>query len=284
MGGASGIFYGSINVLSKPFVAHPLWKAAVAYLASATVLSPFLRGLHMERRDWPNVLAMGLIGGGLAPILLFYGLRETAAADAGLLLTLELVTTTVLAVIFLGERFRPGEGLGLAFLLASAAIIALAVPAQAAAGSTLRGAALVLGAAVCWGIDNTASARLVGSYRPRSLIALKGLLGGTACLAAALITQAPVPHGVDAAAMAGLGILAIAFSSLLFYTALQRVGASRTSAMNIAFTALIGAAGGAFVLGEHLRPMHAVAVAAVLVGSVLLARTPTDAAPVAAMD
>src|SRR5687768_11932133 len=150
MAAGSGVLYGSINVLAKPVDVDPLVKAAIAYLVSAAVLSPFLRGLHIACGDWPKVLAMGLVGGGLAPVLLFYGLREAAAADAGMLLTVELVATAALAVLFIGERYRPKEVAGLAALLAGALLVALASQAGGAGGTTPLGIALILGAALGW--------------------------------------------------------------------------------------------------------------------------------------
>lgn len=272
LGAGSGILYGSINVLSKPLPIHPLAKGWIAYLASALLLSPALRGLRVARGDGWRILTMGLVGGGLAPALLFFGLQSTAAADAGLLLTLELVTTATLAALFLGERFHAREGAGLLALLGAGALVALA--SGHSGGSSLRGALAVLGAAVAWGVDNTVSARLVGGYGTRQLIAAKGLLGGTALLLAWLVVGAPLPAPAPAAAMAALGLASIALSSILFYTALRRVGAARTSAMNIATTGLVGAAGGALLLGERLTWLHAAALALLLVGAALLARGP----------
>jgi drug/metabolite transporter (DMT)-like permease len=271
LGAGSGILYGSINVLAKPLDLHPLAKGWVAYLASALVLSPALRGLRIARGDGWKILAMGLVGGGLAPALLFFGLQRTAAADAGLLLTLELVTTAVLAMLFLGERFHAREGAGLVALLGAGACVALASTGQAGA-SSLGGALLVLGAAVGWGIDNSVSARLVGSYGVRQLIAVKGVLGGGAMLLAALAVRAPLPTPGPGLAMVALGIASIAISSLLFYNALRRVGAARTSAMNIATTGLVGAAGGALLLGERLSWLHGAALALLFAGAWLLAR------------
>ncbi|HUR64306.1 MAG TPA: DMT family transporter [Candidatus Thermoplasmatota archaeon] len=267
----SGVLYGSINVLAKPLLLHPFAKGWIAYLAAALLLSPALRGLRVAKGDGWRILAMGLVGGGVAPALLFYGLERTAAADAGLLLTLELVTTAALAMLFLGERFHAREGVGLAALLGAAACVALA-SAGSGGATTLAGALLVLGAAVAWGIDNAVSARLVGSYGTRQLIAAKGLLGGLALLTAFLAVRAPLPAPGPALAMAALGIASIALSSLLFYTALRRVGAARTSAMNVATTGLVGAAGGALLLGERLSWLHGAAVALLLVGASLLAR------------
>jgi drug/metabolite transporter (DMT)-like permease len=271
MAAGSGVLYGSINVLAKPVDLDPLVKAAIAYLVSALVLSPFLRGLEIARADWPKVLVMGLVGGGVAPVLLFYGLQETAAADAGMLLTLEMVGTAALAVLFIGERYRAREVAGLGALLAGAVLVALATRSEGEGGSTVVGMAFILGSALGWALDNAVSTRLVGSYPPRGLIALKGLLGGTACLIAALAFGSRTPDLKGFAAMAGLGVLSIAVSSLLFYHALGRVGAARTSAMNIATTALIGAAGGALLLQERLVALHWAALAAILLGAGLLA-------------
>lgn len=269
----SGVLYGSINVLAKPLDLHPLAKGWIAYLCSAALLSPALRGLRIARKDAWRFLAMGLVGGGLAPALLFFGLQHTAASDAGLLLTLELVATAALAMLFLGERFHAREGIGLVALLGAAACVALASAGGGA--SSLRGAILVLGAALAWGVDNAVSARLVGGYGVRQLIAAKGLLGGLALLAASLAMGAPPPLPGPALAMAALGVASIALSSLLFYTALRRVGAARTSAMNIATTGLVGAAGGVFLLGERLGWLHGAALALLLAGAWLLARPPS---------
>lgn len=268
----SGILYGSINVLSKPIDLHPLAKTAIVYLTSAAVLAPFALGLRVQRRDWPKVLVMGLVGGGVAPILLFFGLRGTAATDAGLLLTLELVVTAALAMMFLHERFRGNDVAGLLFLLSAAGLVALSTRNSGDLGTSWRGVLLVLGSAVGWGIDNAVSTRLVGSYRPAGLIAVKGLLGGLASLGAFFVVRAPTPSAGGALAMAALGVTSIALSSMFFYNALARIGAARTSAMNIATTALIGAVGGAALLDERLGWLHVAALAAVGAGAFLLGR------------
>ncbi|HEX2065663.1 MAG TPA: EamA family transporter, partial [Candidatus Thermoplasmatota archaeon] len=93
-----------------------------------------------------------------------------------------------------------------------------------------------------------------------------------ALLAAALLARAPLPTPGPGVAMAALGVASVGLSSLLFYTALRRVGAARTSAMNVATTGLVGAAGGALLLGERLSWWHGAAVALLLLGAGLLAR------------
>src|SRR5207237_9144771 len=99
-------------------------------LASGLLLAPFLRGFRLSARsrrpDLWKMAAMTLFGGALAPALILYGLQRTTAVHAGLLLTLELVVTGVLALLLLRERMSLRHGLGLAALLAAAIAVALA--------------------------------------------------------------------------------------------------------------------------------------------------------------
>jgi drug/metabolite transporter (DMT)-like permease len=213
---------------------------------------------------------MGLVGGGLAPVLLFYGLREAAAMDAALLLTMEFVATALLAYVFLAERASGRAGAGLALLFASALLVAIP-GGREDTGTTARGVALILASAVAWGVDNAVSAHLVGIYRPHQLIAVKGLLGGLAAAAAAVAVGVHLPDVPAAGQVALMGVASISCSSLLFYHALRLVGAARTSAVNIATTAIVGAVGGAWLLAEPFGWLHAAAIAMVVAGSLLLA-------------
>ncbi len=267
----SGLLYGSINVAAKFVPAEPFAQAAIAYVASFLLLSPFLRGLRIARHDWPYVLAMGLLGGGVAPVMLFFGLKEAGSADTGLLLTMEMVATAAFAVMFLRERVQGRDGLGLLCLLGAS--VAVALVAGRDGSTTLRGALLVLGSAVVWGIDNTVSAKLVGDYRPPALIAVKGLLGCGASFVALAVTGTALPEAKWIGALMLMGIVSVGASSVLFYNALKVVGAARTSAMNIATTALIGAAGGALLRGEALGWPHILALVLVMTGAALLGRS-----------
>ncbi|MEK6975327.1 MAG: DMT family transporter, partial [Candidatus Thermoplasmatota archaeon] len=264
----SGILYGSINVLAKPVALHPAWLATIMYVTSSLVLSPFGLKLRLQRKDLPKVFAMGLLGGGLAPLLLLHGLEKTAASDAGLLLTMEMVATAAFASTFIGERYRGRELVGLGALLVAGVCVALA--GRSSGQSTWTGVFLVLGSAVAWGVDNTVSARLVGSYRPQGLIAVKGTIGGLVCGTWVLLTSPPWPEATQALAGAAMGIASIAVSSVLFYHALQRIGAGRTSALNIATTALVAALGGVLLLDERLVWWHGAAFLAVATGATLL--------------
>jgi len=286
---ASGVLFGSINVAVKWQPIHPLLQSAVSYLTVALLLSPGLRHLRIPAADRWRLGGVALVGGAISPMLLFTGLQSTTAVDSGLLLTLELAATAVLAVLFLRERERPLGWLGITLLLAAAVCVpigaAVASPAAPSGqGTTAWGAALVALAAVGWAVDNTLSTKLVGSYTPMQVLAVKGLVGGLAALACATATGGLSSHpsalGVGVAVAAG-GVL-LTGSLLCFYRALQSVGAARTSALNIPLTALASAAGGALVLGERPTWLHLVALLLAAAGVGLLASPRAHSPPVAA--
>ncbi|MHB8606517.1 MAG: DMT family transporter, partial [Thermoplasmatota archaeon] len=239
-------------------------------------LAPALRGARVARADWPRVLAMALVGAALAPVALFFGLERTTAVDASLLLTLELVFTTLLAAFFLAERTRGSALAGLALLFAAALAIALASATGRAGGSTALGAFLVAAAAFGWGIDNTLSTALTANYTSKHLVALRGLIGGAATLVVALVLR---PHlirdlrAADVLPLLFIGLVGIALSTYLVYGAFRRIGATRSAALFVPATALTGALAGHFFLGEELGALHLVAAVLIVVGVVLVARS-----------
>lgn len=268
----AALLFGLVSVVAKGSALAPLVQGGIAYLLAGLALAPALRGARVERTDRAKVVAMALVGGALAPALLFYGLQRTTALDASLLLTLEMVFTALLAAIFLRERVRGRALAGVALLFVAALLVAAASATQAGR-STLVGAALVGLAALGWGIDNTLSARLVGTYKPQHLIAIKGLLGGaTALLVAAALREPFVVSAPDAVRVAAIGLLGIGASVVLFYHALRRIGATLASAIFLPASALAGAFAAFLVLREPVSSLHGVGGLLLAMGLFLLAK------------
>jgi drug/metabolite transporter (DMT)-like permease len=260
--------FGFANLAARTSSLPPLLLAASAYLLGGLMLSPSLRRLRVSGGDRWRLAAMGIVGGALAPALLFFGLRETRAVEASLLLTLEMVFTALLARLVLGERSTRRSLLGSALLFAAAVVVA--ARAQGEGASSLRGAALVALASLGWAVDNTLSARLVADHPPAALVSAKGLIGGGAALVAALVVgPMVVPSGPDALRILYVGVVAMGLSTFLFNRALQDLGASRTTALFLPGVALAGALGGAAFLHEPLGWEHAVAAALIVVGAPL---------------
>lgn len=259
---AAALTFACVNVAARRAIVdgvQPLWMVAFTYLGGGLVMLPFARRAKLappERLRMAGVVACGAIA---APILLFFGLARTGAADASLLLNAEMVATVALAIVFLGERLRGWEAAGLALLAAAAVTVSFASGARG--GSTLLGAALVGAAALLWAVDNTLSTPLSARHDPRGLIAIKTLSGGAVVLAAT-IALVGLPGGSpwDWGLAIGAGILGVAVSSVLFYVALRAIGAARTTVL-FATSGLFGVVLAAAVLREPLSAFHAAAIA-----------------------
>lgn len=271
---ASAVLFGLVNVAAKPADVHPLLLSGASYLLAGVLLAPTLRGVRMPAGDRWKVLVVALVGGAVAPVLLFFGLQRAAASDASLVLTLEMVGTALLARLLLGERVGRWGAAGLALLLAAVALVAVASGGEGGRSSWL-GLALVALAALGWAVDNTVSARLVKDLAPHRLVALKGLVGGAATLLVLLaLGGASVPSPGDALRIAYVGALGVGASIVLFYGALQRAGASVTVGVFLPASALTGVLAAALLLREALGPLVLLAAALAAGGLALVARKP----------
>lgn len=109
-----------------------------------------------------------------APICLLLGLRTTAAANASLLNNFEIVATALIALAAFGEKISARLWLGIASVTLSCAILSFD------GAQSLRfspGSALILLAAVCWGLENNCTRR-ISSFDPQQIVLLKGIFSG----------------------------------------------------------------------------------------------------------
>jgi drug/metabolite transporter (DMT)-like permease len=269
----AALFFGFVNVTAKRTTLHPLALAGTTYLLAGLALSPWLRGLRIGRADWGRVALMSLSGAFLAPVLLYYGLDHANAADASLLLTLEMAFTALLAALLLRERVRGRAALGMALLFLAALLVGAAglLAPRLPGATSLLGVVLVVGATFGWSVDNLASTHLTRRHDPRGLIALKSLVGGGACALAWLATQPmEAPTARNLLEILFIGLVGVGASTVVFYRALQLVGATRTTGVFVPAIALSGAAAGALLLGERLGWPHLVAGVLMVAGVALL--------------
>lgn len=163
---------------------HAFALAGLLYLGAALAVLPAVIRRPPSRRairsEWRPAFGAVLVGGAIAPVLLMAGLERTNAASASLLLNTELVATVVFAAIFFREHIGPR-------VLASAAIITTAsvVLTWQPGTSISAGAILVVAACAAWGLDNCITAN-IQQVNPEHIVALKGLVAGSANLAIGL--------------------------------------------------------------------------------------------------
>ncbi|MGH2511348.1 MAG: DMT family transporter [Candidatus Limnocylindrales bacterium] len=150
----------AVRQLPDPAVFTALKNAMAAMILLAVVLGlGAARGLgRIERRHWPAVLAVGVIGGGLPFILFFVGLAEASAPSAAFIQKTLFVWVALLAVPFLGERLSLISIAGLAVLLVGQVLVLPPSGMHWATGETL-----ILAATALWSVETILVKRLLGS-------------------------------------------------------------------------------------------------------------------------
>jgi drug/metabolite transporter (DMT)-like permease len=167
-----------------------------------------------------------LFGGILGPVLLMVGLTNMPASGASLLLNAEGVFTAVLAWFVFRENVDRRIALGMLAIIAGA--IVLSVPTGADLGTALPSLA-ILGACLCWGIDNNLT-RKVALNDATWLAAVKGGVAGPVNLMLAFALGAELPAAGNIAAAMVVGFFAYGVSLVLFIIAMRHVGTARAGA------------------------------------------------------
>ncbi len=258
-----------LQALLRSAVAGPLllaWFAARQGRAGLAAL------LARDGTLWAGLLTSVLFA--LEFILLFRGVQLTSASRAVVLLFSGAFFTAIGAHLLVpGERLRPvnAAGLVLAFLG-----VAATMGNGSAGGGSLRGDAMVLGAAAAWGFTTVvvkASRRL--SMAPPEKVLAYQLFGSVPILLAAAWAWGEL-RMPDASALAWASVtyqcVVVAFASYLtWYWLVGRYPAGRLAAFSF-LTPLLGVVAAWLLLGEPLTPMLLFGLACVGAGLRLVNR------------
>ncbi len=153
--------------------------------------------------------------------------RVRARTGASLLLNAEGVFTALLAWFVFRENVDRRVALGMVAIVAGAVV--LSVPTGAVELGATWPALAVLGACLCWSVDNNLT-RKVALNDATWLAAVKGGVAGPVNLVLAVLLGAAMPPVWSIAAAMGVGLLAYGVSLVLFIVALRHVGTARAGA------------------------------------------------------
>lgn len=246
----------------------PVMLAALLYLGSGIGLSCCLllrsrkreSGAAIAPSDLPWLAGAIVAGGILGPVLLMTGLTLVPASSASLLLNMEGVLTALLAWFVFREQFDRRIFIGMVLIIAAGVLLSW----EPGSGSGLPwGALYVIGACLCWAIDNNLT-RKVSASDAMQIAATKGLVAGIANLLVAMVwLRQPLPSasGITGAALVGFG--GYGLSLVLFVLALRGLGTARTGAYFSA-APFVGASISLLMLGE--QPGMPFWIAAALMG------------------
>jgi drug/metabolite transporter (DMT)-like permease len=199
----------------------------------------------LGRRDLPWLAGAVVSGGVAAPLLLMIGLAQTPAAAASLLLTLEGAATALIARFVFGESYGPRLALGMACLVAGAALLSWSGPPTL---DGVIGPLAIVAACAAWGLDNNLT-RKISLADPLQIVEIKGLVAGPVNLTLGFLAGGAIPALSSSLIAAAVGFASYGVSLVLFIFALRGLGTARTSAY-FATAPFFGALAAVVTLGE----------------------------------
>jgi drug/metabolite transporter (DMT)-like permease len=258
--------------LSAPFAkmllgeVSPWLLAGLLYLGSGLGLAIVRmvwqsKEAGLSRRDLPWLGAAVLSGGVIGPVLLLFGLAQSTASGASLLLNLESVLTLVIAWVVFKENVDHRLMIGAVSIVAGAVV--LSWPEDASLGLSW-GPLLIAGACLAWAIDNNLT-RKVSAADPMQIAMVKGLVAGIANVAIALVLGAVLPPASTLGLAGLLGFFSYGVSLTLFVLALRHLGTARTGAY-YSLAPFIGAGTAILLLGEPVTITFLVGGALMAIG------------------
>lgn len=265
--------FGASTPFAKALLGQvsPLLLAGLLYAGSGLGLGTWLLARRvagrrsgdatLAARDVPWLAGAVLFGGVLGPALLMFGLQLTTAADASLLLNLEGVLTAVLAWVVFRENVDRRIFLGMLAIVLGGVLLAWS---PQAGGALSWGVLAIVGACLCWAIDNNFT-RVVSGGDPVQIAAIKGAGAGIVNIGLALALGATLPAWQPMLGAATVGLFGYGISLVMFVLALRHLGTARTGAY-FSIAPFVGASLSLVLLGESPAPMFWVAAGLMAVG------------------
>ncbi|KVT65800.1 hypothetical protein WK56_31285 [Burkholderia ubonensis] len=232
--------FGAATPLAKALLGamSPFMVAGLFYLGSgiglgAGIVIRRLRrpaahadtGHALKKSELPWLAGAIAAGGVAGPALLMLGLASTPAATSALLLNLEGVLTAVIAWVVFRENVDLQVFLGMVAIVAGGVLLSW----KPGAAGVPTGALLIVGACLCWAIDNNLT-RKVSANDAMVIACMKGLVAGPVNIAVAVAAGASWPAAATTAAAMLTGLAGYGVSLVLFVIALRDLGTARTGA------------------------------------------------------
>jgi drug/metabolite transporter (DMT)-like permease len=247
-----------------PFNALRLLVASTAFLAAIRIREGWPR---LTRQEWVRVAQLAVLGHVLYQVCFVAGVKRTSVANSSLIFAFTPVVVALLTAAVGHERVPLTRWAG---ALLSMSGIYLVVGARAGtADATLAGDLLATGAMCCWAIYTVAARPLLTRRSALTITGYSMAIGSLIYLPLAWRGLRDLAwSSVPASAWAALtlsALLALFVAYVIWYTAVQTIGGTRTS-MYSNVTPLVAMTVAAIWLGEPITVRKVFGAAAVITG------------------
>lgn len=118
---------------------------------------------------------------------------RTFAANTSLLNNFEIVATAIIALMFFSEAVSRRLWTAIAFVTVASILLSLDDGSISEALIFSSGSLLVLGATICWGLENNCT-RQIADRDPMEIVTIKGFGSGFGALAIAFAVGEQLPN------------------------------------------------------------------------------------------
>ena len=232
------------------------------------------RSLHVRRRDILAVLGAAGVGICLNQICFIYAVELTTASTVALVFG--TVPIFVALIAWLAKTERPGARHWLAVVVSFAGVALVAAGSTGGLSGDFGGILLTLAASLTWAAYSVAIGPLMQRYSPYRLSAVVGL-AAIVPLVAIAVPQLVRQDWSDVAALAWLALVysmlfSFVITNVLWFTAIDRVGATRSS-LYANLQPFLGAAIAVVALSESMTWVQV--VGGIVIGvAILISRHP----------
>jgi drug/metabolite transporter (DMT)-like permease len=262
---------------------EPLAYSSVRFAIGAVLFSAFTYGreggLRVQRVDVWWMLGAAALGIWLNQLSFVYSVRLTTAATVALMFGTLPIFVALISYALRLERLRLRHWIATVISFSGVALVALG--ASGGIGGEIGGILLGLVASVTWAAYSVAMGPLMRRYSPYRISAFMLLAGSVPLLVSAVTQLAGQDWG-------GLGALAwaafvyslffsLVFTNIMWFTAIDRVGAARAS-LYANLQPFLGAFFALVVLSEEMGALQ-FAGGFVIGAGILLARFARPPAP-----
>ncbi|HEY9854867.1 MAG TPA: EamA family transporter [Stenomitos sp.] len=264
-----GVLY-SVGKMISPYL-PPFALTLARYGMASLFLLPFAwrEFRRIELADVPRLLIVGLLSSLFFNGLLFFGLRFAPAGDSVLAPAIVPILTTLLSMVFLGERPSGAKLTALAVSVVGVGLVFSSVLQAGGGSGRVTGDLLILSAGLSWSAYLLLSAPFSGRYSPLLLTSVTCLAGTVGSLPLAIWEGglgrfAGLP-GVAWQELLYVSLIGTVGAFTLWSQGSEAVGAERAAAyMNL--VPLCGLVSSVVLLHEHLGVGQLIGMGLVLLG------------------
>lgn len=225
---------------------------------------------RFSRADWIRLVALGVIGHFVYQLLFLGGLKRTSVANGSLIVGSSPVAIALLSSLAGHERVTALRWLGVVLALGGLYLV-VGHRTDWSAESRL-GDAFMAGSMLCWAAYSVSAQSLLKRHSPLIVTGVSMTVGGLLYVAFAIPVLTSLSWTSISLSswwlMVGSAVLALCVSYLIWYTAVQRLGSTRTSVYSY-LTPVVAMIVAAIWLNEPISFNQALGAATILTGLVV---------------